>query len=227
VTVPAQTTSSIATSTAQHDGGLFELSFRDERYLPFEGAGAVSTWRLELPSQLRQFDYDSISDVVVHVSYTALDDGAFRQNVESALSAALAQHAATVGLHRLFSLRHDFPSVFHQLMHPSGAQAVTFELGPQHFPFFLAGRAIASGGLSVYLQPVGKDPVDTTGLAIKINGTATGPFSTLPKTNLRTADAAVSGPALKPWTVEVSAGKLEPDDVSDVLLLIRYTAPAA
>ena len=29
----------IATSNAQNDGGQFELNFRDERYLPFEGAG--------------------------------------------------------------------------------------------------------------------------------------------------------------------------------------------
>ena len=210
VPVPVQTTASIATSTAQHDGGLFELNFRDERYLPFEGAGAVSTWGLELPSQLRQFDYDSISDVIVHVSYTALDDGAFRQSVESAIAGALTQHASTVGLHRLFSLRHDFPSVFHQLMHADGAQKVTFDLGRQHFPFFLSDRAITAGGASVYLQPAGKEPVDTAGLAIKVNGTATGPFSTLPKTNLRTADVAVTGPALKPWTVEVDHRRARP-----------------
>jgi hypothetical protein len=33
---------SIATSHAQNDSGMFELNFRDERYLPFEGAGAIS-----------------------------------------------------------------------------------------------------------------------------------------------------------------------------------------
>src|SRR5262249_23059622 len=38
----------IATSGAQADSGLFELSFRDERYLPFEGAGAISRWMIEL-----------------------------------------------------------------------------------------------------------------------------------------------------------------------------------
>ena len=32
---------SIATSSGQNDAGLFELNFRDERYLPFEGAGAI------------------------------------------------------------------------------------------------------------------------------------------------------------------------------------------
>jgi len=223
VTLPVQTTPSIATSTAQNDSGMFEFNFRDERYLPFEGAGAVSTWGLELPSQLRLFDYDSIADVIVHVSYSALDDGVFRQNVETALVSSLTQYAATLGLHRLFSLRHDFPSAFHQLMHPSGSQQVTFELGRQHFPYFLVDRPLNLGGASVYLQPTGKDPVNTTGIALKVNGTAAGPFATLPKTNLRTADVAMSGPALKPWTVEVTAGQLDPAAVGDVLVLLRYT----
>ncbi|MGH9961345.1 MAG: neuraminidase-like domain-containing protein, partial [Pyrinomonadaceae bacterium] len=69
----------IAASNAQNDSGVFELSFRDERYLPFEGAGAVSYWSLELFSDinadfgkpLRQFDYDTITDAVVHIKYMA------------------------------------------------------------------------------------------------------------------------------------------------------------
>jgi hypothetical protein len=36
----------IVTSGAQADTGLFEANLRDERYLPFEGAGAIS--RMEL-----------------------------------------------------------------------------------------------------------------------------------------------------------------------------------
>jgi len=43
----------IATSNAQNDSGVFELSFRDERYVPFEVAGlAHSEWSLELFSDL-------------------------------------------------------------------------------------------------------------------------------------------------------------------------------
>jgi hypothetical protein len=53
---------SIATSSGQNDSGMFELNFRDERYLPFEGAGVISQWKLELPNEFRQFDYDTISD---------------------------------------------------------------------------------------------------------------------------------------------------------------------
>ena len=49
---------SIAVSTGQNDSGVFELNFRDERYIPFEGAGAISKWRIELPGTFREFDYD-------------------------------------------------------------------------------------------------------------------------------------------------------------------------
>ncbi|MCK4517598.1 hypothetical protein KAT92_02395, partial [Candidatus Babeliales bacterium] len=66
---------SIATSGAQNDSGMFELNFRDERYLPFEGAGVISSWRLELPEGFRQFDYDTISDVIIHINYTARECG--------------------------------------------------------------------------------------------------------------------------------------------------------
>src|SRR5260221_4407197 len=66
---------SIAVSTGQSDSGVFELNFKDERYIPFEGAGAISKWRLELPKDFRQFDYDTISDVVMHLRYTAVDGG--------------------------------------------------------------------------------------------------------------------------------------------------------
>src|SRR5262249_45151960 len=63
--IPLTMTSTIATSHAQNDAGVFDLNFRDERYLPFEGAGAVnSTWTLELPRDIRMFDYGSISDVI-------------------------------------------------------------------------------------------------------------------------------------------------------------------
>ncbi|KAK4163970.1 hypothetical protein QBC43DRAFT_300668 [Cladorrhinum sp. PSN259] len=67
---------SIAVSTGQNDSGLFELDFHGERFLPFEGAGLVSTWRLDLPTAMRQFDYHTIADVVLQVRYTARNGGA-------------------------------------------------------------------------------------------------------------------------------------------------------
>jgi hypothetical protein len=45
---------SIATSRGRDDAGMFELQFRDERYLPFEGAGEDETASAEVISNLNQ-----------------------------------------------------------------------------------------------------------------------------------------------------------------------------
>ncbi|HZR42457.1 MAG TPA: hypothetical protein VFB12_20210 [Ktedonobacteraceae bacterium] len=78
----------IAISRGVNDAGLFELNFRDERYLPFEGTGAVSTWELSMPKATNRIDFESLSDVIIHLSYTALDagDSAFTAHVQSALN---------------------------------------------------------------------------------------------------------------------------------------------
>src|SRR5690349_7371983 len=53
---------SIVTSSANNDSGMFETNLRDERFLPFEGAGAISTWKLDLQSDYPAFDFATISD---------------------------------------------------------------------------------------------------------------------------------------------------------------------
>lgn len=39
---PRPRVDSITTSSARNDAGAFELNFRGEKYVPFEGAGAIS-----------------------------------------------------------------------------------------------------------------------------------------------------------------------------------------
>ena len=98
----------IATSSAQNDGGLFELNFRDERYLPFEFAGAVSRWRIELPRENNQFDFDSITDLVLHLNYTAREGGdALRRAARTTSCGRLPGDGM-----RLFDVRHDFPDAW-------------------------------------------------------------------------------------------------------------------
>jgi hypothetical protein len=132
---------SIATGSAQNDPGLFELNFKDERYLPFEGAGVISHWHLELPTAARQFDYNSISDVVIHLSYTSRDAGGMlatqaASDIQTKLNNILSAVAAKTpqGLVRAFSLSKEFPDVFHQLL-SQGSASMT--LLPEHFPYIL------------------------------------------------------------------------------------------
>jgi hypothetical protein len=47
------------------------------------------------------------------------------------------------------------------------------------------------------------------------------PGTTLPNTNLRSAELAVSGPAITAWTIETT-GHLDPDALDDVLILLKY-----
>lgn len=36
-----------------------------------KGGGVISTWLLTMPKKIRPFDYNTISDVIFHISYTA------------------------------------------------------------------------------------------------------------------------------------------------------------
>ncbi|MHC8324784.1 Tc toxin subunit A-related protein [Pseudomonas sp. LB1P83] len=66
----------IALSTGIDDSGLFTLSFQDERYLPFECTGAVSKWQLSFPNHAAQKSMlESLTDIIVHVQYTARANG--------------------------------------------------------------------------------------------------------------------------------------------------------
>jgi Tc toxin complex TcA C-terminal TcB-binding domain/Neuraminidase-like domain/Hemopexin len=55
----------------EENSGLFRLNLDDDRYLPFEGTGAVSTWRLELTGRRSVDDPGRLADVVVTLRYTA------------------------------------------------------------------------------------------------------------------------------------------------------------
>ncbi len=55
--------------------GLFELRYEDDKYLPFEGTGAVSSWRLELNGKRGSVNRDELLDATITVKYTALQGG--------------------------------------------------------------------------------------------------------------------------------------------------------
>ncbi len=145
--VPATRSTLVAASSGQNDAGVFRLDFRDERYMPFEGAGAVeSTWRIELPRSFRPFDYGTITDVVLHLSYTAEYDGAFRDAVEGAnarVESALRTTLTSGSLRRALSLRQEFSTAYHRLTHGAVGAPVSLELTAQHFPLLVSGRPLA------------------------------------------------------------------------------------
>lgn len=121
----------IATSSGQNDAGVFQLDFRDERYLPFEGVDldADTAWTFVLPAQ-RQFDYDTISDLVLHIQYTVRELGAVRE----------LPPAAPPAQRLLISVRHDFPAESRLLREGHAPDGVAVVLAERLFPYLARGE---------------------------------------------------------------------------------------
>jgi hypothetical protein len=197
------------TSTAQNDAGLFEPSLRDERYLPFQGAGAISTWRLDLSKQFKTFDYSTISDVILHLRYTARDGGQAMSDAAEASVASLLADASTRRLRRFFSLRHEFPTEWNRFVNSqaSAMTTITVDLGMTRFPYFAQGRHI----LVREATPSGRSKSGTPPqLAIAPGQTPPAPGST--------SWTGQQDPG--PWTVGTTA---DPKSIEDVFLILKYT----
>jgi hypothetical protein len=119
---------SVATSSGQNDSGMFELNFRDDRYLPFEGAGAVSRWRFEMPRENNVFDFETVSDVVLHLRYTAREGGVMLRKAARAALAEVMADPNVLSQSRLVSLRHEFPTEWARFLSPTDATALKQEL---------------------------------------------------------------------------------------------------
>ena len=132
---------SVAISTGREDAGLFEVNFHDDRYLPFEGLGAVGHWRLDLPTDTNRFDFSTLSDVIMHVRYTARDGGeAFRTAVRTEVVSPLPLHGV-----QLLSARAAFPDAWARLFAPTDAgQRLQLALDARHFPFTPSNQQILS-----------------------------------------------------------------------------------
>jgi hypothetical protein len=150
---------SLATSGGQNDSGLFELNFHDERYLPFEYQGAISRWRVDLPRQNNYFDPDTLSDLMLHMNYTARDGGE--------LLRCAAQHCAERHMPgdgwSLFEVRHEFPaewSRFRQQAKNVGADDVDLDLEIRRslFPFIPGANAIIVDRIAVLFEIRTEDP---------------------------------------------------------------------
>ncbi|WP_232370375.1 hypothetical protein [Xenorhabdus lircayensis] len=75
----------ISLSNGMNDSGMFTLNFDDERFLPFEGAGVESSWTFAFTNQTQNID--SLTDVILHVRYTAkVGSSAFGNAVQKLLT---------------------------------------------------------------------------------------------------------------------------------------------
>jgi hypothetical protein len=150
----------IVTSSASNDGGMFETNLHEDRFLPFEGGGAISTWNLSLPSQLRSFDYSTISDVILHIRYTARMAGDPLGAQATKELASLLDTVGQSGQALLFCLRYDFPTEWSAFVNGAGNFQVVLE--KQYFPYIAQGaRKLMIDSLSLFASNADKVAVTT------------------------------------------------------------------
>jgi hypothetical protein len=229
---------SIVTSSAQNDSGMFELNLRDERYLPFEGSGAISQWRIDLPKDFRQFDYDTISDVVLHLNYTSREGGAALQKAALDSLKKLLETETSNPQARLFSLRHEFPSEWHRLQSVTdnnGDHRQAFSLNKQRFPFRFQDnkKQITVNKFELFGVPKGSAVpalkltlIDPEGQAVKLQ---TAPTIGLlvhssAETNFEVKNPGDEGNEAD-WVIQVKKADVATslDRLEDILMLCHYS----
>ena len=145
----------IATSTGQNDAGLFQFDFRDERYLPFEYAGAVSRWRIELPIETNSFDIDTVSDLVFQMSYTSCEGGEMLRRASWAAASCMLPGA---GL-RFFDWRQDFSDAWQRFkleetaaLQCGGVRSLALRMSRAMFPFLPGRRPIRMHRVELWFE---------------------------------------------------------------------------
>ncbi|MFP8778128.1 neuraminidase-like domain-containing protein [Hydrogenophaga sp. RWCD_12] len=146
VLAPAE---AVFTSSGSNDSGQWEPSLRDDRYLPFEGAGAVdSEWELRLPAAVRQFDYATISDLVLHIRYTS-EPGTNVDDAEDELRKKLQKATESAGpLWAYTSLRNDLSEQFALLARDQSRRSIRLKL-PKEIARWMGQPVVPTGKIKV------------------------------------------------------------------------------
>jgi hypothetical protein len=226
---------SLFLSSAQGDSGLFETNLRDERFLPFEGHGAVSTWKIDLPNDFRPFDYKTISDVILHVRYTAKDGkDALKNACDSTLRDALnavEQRGAPAGFARLFVLPQELSDRFHVFLHPpAGARQheITVPVTAERFPFRLQSKTIRPLKLEVFIKVKAPSPAARAAIKVAIEAPGGSPSALAISDDMGLLRAEKGATTLGDRTLFVwqetgrVKGILPPDTVIEDVCLICY-----
>jgi len=144
-----QSRQQIALSNDGNPGGTFDeyVNLYDERYLPFEGTGAVSSWRLDVSKQSNAFDVGTIADVTMVVYYSALKGSkTFTEEVKK----LMRKEAFASGLY--LDLANTFAGDWETFMAcdaGSKTQTLSFPIVAGDFPANLSGRTLMATDLQL------------------------------------------------------------------------------
>ncbi|MDR3736354.1 MAG: hypothetical protein P4L10_12555, partial [Acidobacteriaceae bacterium] len=163
---------SIATSSGQNDGGIFDQNIQD-RYHPFEYSGAICRLRIEIPPENNYFDLDTLSDAVININYTAKPGGpALRAAAREAARDRLPGSGWT-----FFDVRRDYPDAWRLFtsdqLKEDREKELILEIRRNLFPYLPGKPGIFVSDLSLVFEPEGHCERDcmTTRLWVSDNRT--------------------------------------------------------
>ncbi len=236
----------IVLGNAQDDAGLFiqtiSSNLSDQRYLPFENAGAISSWHFEMLQASNEVDLTTVGDVILHLYYTAVDGG---DGLKAAAEANNAANAPTSGT-KAFSAQNDFAAGSPTVANPyplspwqaffspasGGDETLTLGMSPGKFPPWTRGKTISVTSITVLvlawtpgdfvLEP--QTPLPNTDVTMTPVTGATEP---------NVCAATVTMPPNTPlgtWSFKIRQSSaadfksLSKQQIGDVILLVNYTA---
>lgn len=227
----------VALSGGIDDTGVLQPDPNDERYLPFEGTGAISSWRLEMPLETNRIDYSTLTDVIIRLRYAATDGGAvFTSQVRSKINSIPYQGQ------RALNLAASFPTAWFGFMHPpEGALQQSFDIvmGQQWFPANLTLKQLTEIDALLRLAPgVTMGGSLTATLRIGTGAGATEVTLTFDAAtgSASATDQSITGWVDRPWSLIVArtgvppgladpaTGLLDPAKLLSIGLLLTYGA---
>jgi hypothetical protein len=144
---------SVIAFTAPVDAtGVFTIDLQPDMLLPFEGSGVDTTWQLSLPQAANPFNFDTISDVLVTIDYTALLDYGYQTEVLRQLNSNRTRSGEL-----LLSLARDFPDQWYALNNPDPAtvatapRTATVTVDPRDIPGNIDPASLGTNNLAIRL----------------------------------------------------------------------------
>lgn len=197
----------IAISRSIDDNGMFQLNFNDDRYLPFEGTGAVSRWEFSMPKQTNRFNFSNISDLVIKLSYTALAGAEeFKAGVID-----LLEQQPYVG-YVAFNFAVQFPSQWYAFMNPPSealSQEFSFTMLATYFPYGMNLENVSSIYLQLSLSP-DTQLGGTLSTMLKVGTQAPIAADFANKTSCNLANLNIQNFVDQPWSILVDKAGIPP-----------------
>jgi len=124
------------------------------QYRPFEQAGAICEFDIDLNSRSEKFDFtelnwDTLSDVIISgVISVDIDEGKYKEDAEKYLN-SLFKNIENRSLSLFMDIRHDLPNEHYNFISDVNSQSLVFNLDKLRFPYIAQDKSIKLTSLQV------------------------------------------------------------------------------